>query len=114
MEGIVVGMVGIEGMLGNGGKVTFGSVGMLGRLGSGGIVGLGREGWIVGKVGNVGCGRVGILGNGGIVGFGKFGTEGKGGICSRLRAANPTSMLENDNTTKKAVRLKELKEAIMI
>ncbi len=44
MEGIVVGIVGMEGMLGNEGKLTFGIVGMLGKLGSGGRVGLGREG----------------------------------------------------------------------
>ncbi|CAK7355140.1 unnamed protein product [Dovyalis caffra] len=46
MEGIVVGIgiVGIEGMLGNGGNVTLGRVGMVGRLGSGGRVGLGNEG----------------------------------------------------------------------
>jgi hypothetical protein len=44
MEGIVVGMVGIEGMLGSGGKVTFGIAGIVGRLGSGGSGGLGSDG----------------------------------------------------------------------
>ncbi|CAK7355166.1 unnamed protein product [Dovyalis caffra] len=77
IEGIVVGIgiVGIEGMLGSGGKVTLGRPGIVGRLGSGGCV--------VGKVGNVGCGSVGIEGIGGNVGLGKFGTEGKGGNCRR-------------------------------
>jgi hypothetical protein len=59
MEGIVVGMVGIEGMLGSGGKVTLGIAGIVGRLGSGGSVGLGS------------------------VGLGKFGREGKLGNCRR-------------------------------
>jgi hypothetical protein len=79
--GIVVGIgiVGIEGMLGSGGKVTLGRVlGIVGRLGSGGSVGLGREGC---AVGNVGCGSVGIEGIGGNVGLGKLGTEGKGVIA---------------------------------
>ena len=49
MAGIVVGIgiVGIEGMLGRGGKVTFGTVGMVGiagMLGSGGSVGFGSDG----------------------------------------------------------------------
>ena len=97
MEGIVVGIVRIEGMLGNGGKVSFGRVGMMGKLGSGESVGLGREGWVVG---NVGCGRFGILGNG-----------GNGGICRRLR-----ELIQhvNANTTKKAVRMEQLKEAIIV
>jgi hypothetical protein len=56
-------------MLGNGGRVTFEIPGMVGKLGSGGSVGLGIDGWVVGKVGNVGCG--------------KLGTEGRGGICRR-------------------------------
>ncbi|KAG6741462.1 hypothetical protein POTOM_054722 [Populus tomentosa] len=75
IEGIVVGIgiVGIEGMLGSGGKVTLGRLGIVGRLGSGGSAGLGMEGC---AVGNVGCGSVGIEGNGGNVGLGKLGTEG--------------------------------------
>ena len=58
MDGIVVGIVGIEGMLGSGGRVTFGAVGKVGRvgmLGSGGRApGLGRDGSVVGNVGIVG------------------------------------------------------------
>ncbi|KAJ9174953.1 hypothetical protein P3X46_013546 [Hevea brasiliensis] len=108
MEGIAVGILGIEGMLGSGGKVTFGTAGRVGKLGSGSRVGLG---WVVGKVGNVGCGRFGIVGNGGSVGIGKLGTEGKGGNCKRLQAAKLISMLENDKGMKKA-RMKLLKEAI--
>ncbi|KAF2294577.1 hypothetical protein GH714_012747 [Hevea brasiliensis] len=77
-QGIVVGILGIEGKLGNGGRVTFGAVGMVGKLGSGGRVGLGKESCVVGEIGNVGCGRAGILGNGD---FDKLGTEGKGGNC---------------------------------
>ncbi|CAK7323544.1 unnamed protein product [Dovyalis caffra] len=111
MEGIVVGIVGSEGMLGNGGKVTFGMLGMAGKLGSGGSVGLGRDGWVVGKVGNVGWGRVGIVGKGGKVGFGKFGAVGRGGVCRRWRAAKETWTFENDKAMKKA-RMKHLKEAI--
>ncbi|KAF2294196.1 hypothetical protein GH714_008146 [Hevea brasiliensis] len=107
MEGIAVGILGIEGMLGSGGKVTFGTAGRVAKLGSGGRVGLG---WVVGKVGNVGWGRFGIVGNGGSVGIGKLGIEGKGGNCKRLRAAKLISMLENDKAVKKA-RMKLLKEA---
>ena len=74
MEGIVVGIVGIEGMLGSGGKVALGTV--VGMLGSGGSEpGLGSVGWVVGKVGIVGCGNVGIDGNGGSP------VLGKGGNC---------------------------------
>lgn len=53
MEGM---LVGIDGMPGSGGRVTFGMVGMVfGRLGSGGsAVGLGRVGCTVGRVGRVG------------------------------------------------------------
>nr|XP_034903197.1 uncharacterized PE-PGRS family protein PE_PGRS3-like [Populus alba] len=62
--GIVVGIgiVGIEGMLGSGGKVTLGAAGIVGMLGSGGKVGFGSEGRAVGKVG---CGSGGTEGNGG-------------------------------------------------
>ena len=57
MEGIVVGIVGSEGMFGSGGKLVIG--GMVGKLGSGGsCVGLGSDGWVVGN----GC--VGKGGNG--------------------------------------------------
>ena len=46
IEGIAVGIgiVGIEGMLESGGKVTLGTAGIVGMLGSGGRVGLGIEG----------------------------------------------------------------------
>ena len=95
MEGIVVGMLGIEGMLGNGGNVSLGTEGIVvGMLGIGGNVGLGSDGCVVGKVG---CGSVGMV--------------GMFGICSRLRAAKPTSMPENDKAMKKA-NMKHLKVAI--
>ncbi|CAK7323543.1 unnamed protein product [Dovyalis caffra] len=97
IEGIVVGIEGIDGMLGSGGKVTFGTVGMVGKLGSGGNVGLGRDGWVVGKVGNVG-----LVGKGGNVGLGKFGTEGRGGNWRRWRAAKATLMLEKAKAMEKA------------
>ncbi|KAF5733268.1 glycine alanine and asparagine-rich protein-like [Tripterygium wilfordii] len=142
MEGMVVGMLGIEGMLGNGGNVTFGIVGILGILGSGGrdgrgsdgivgIVGCGSDGIVGivgcgsdGIVGIVGCGSdgiVGIVGCGsdgivGIVGCGSdgiFGRGGKFGICRRLRAARPTSMLENAKAMKKAIK-KYLQQAISV
>ncbi|OMO63526.1 hypothetical protein COLO4_32367 [Corchorus olitorius] len=116
MDGMVVGMVGREGKLGRGGKVSFGAVGIVivgnvGRLGSGGKVpGLGRDGKLVG---NVGCGRFGIDGNGGNVAPpGKFGIGGSGGSCwRRWRAARPTLMLENDSAIKNATT-KQLKDAI--
>jgi len=54
--GIIVGIVGIEGIW----------------PGSGGRARLGKEGWVVGKVGNVGCGSVGIEGNGGIACLGAW------------------------------------------
>ena len=109
MDGIAVGigMVGIEGMLGSGGKVTLGRLGIVGRLGSGGSEGLGREGCVVG---NVGCGSVGIEGIGGNVGLGKFGTEGKGGNCRRLRAASPP---KNDKAMKRAKKV-HLKVAMLV
>ena len=45
MVGIVVGIVGNEGKLGSGGRVTLGAAGKVGREGSGGRVpGLGRAG----------------------------------------------------------------------
>jgi len=45
MEGIVVGIVGKEGMVRSGGKLKFGiDVGMVGKLGNGGSVGLGSDG----------------------------------------------------------------------
>ena len=97
--------MGIEGMLGSGGKVTLGRLGIVGRLGSGGSVGLGREGC---AVGNVGCGSVGIEGIGGNVGLGKLGTEGKGGNCRSRRAASPP---EIDRAMKRA-KIKQLKLAI--
>lgn len=84
MDGIVVGMFGIEGIVvGNGGRVTFGAVGKLGNDGT-----FGRDGtWVFGKLGNVGCGRlveaggVGnwLTGKGGRVSLGCVGKEGSGG-----------------------------------
>ncbi|XP_011100177.1 uncharacterized protein LOC105178411 [Sesamum indicum] len=76
-EGIVVGIVGIEGIVGNekagnGGRATFGIAGM--EVGNGGNVGFGRDG-MVGRVG-----MRGMLGNGGNVALGKFGIVGRGGI----------------------------------
>ncbi|KAF2318233.1 hypothetical protein GH714_003447 [Hevea brasiliensis] len=82
----------------NRGKVTFGIAGMVGKLGNRGKVGLGKEDWVIGMVGNVGCGRVGIVGN---AGFGKLDTNGKGGNGKRLQVAKPRSMLENDKVMKK-------------
>ncbi|KAK3184960.1 hypothetical protein Dsin_032246 [Dipteronia sinensis] len=72
-------------MVGSGGRLNFGRPGMVGKLG------IGRDGWVVGNVGSVGCGRFGIEGNGGSV-----------GSCRRLRAARLTSMLEIVKTTTKA------------
>lgn len=70
----MVGIVGIEGMLGNGGRVTFGAEGKFGKLGSGGSVPrFGKDGWVVGKFGSVGCGRLGIEGNDGIAVPGRVG-----------------------------------------
>ena len=102
MAGIVVGIgiVGIEGMLGSGGKVTLGTAGIVGMLGSGGKVGFGREGRAVGKVG---CGGVDTEGNGGNVGLGKFGS------CRRWRPASPH---QNDKRT--SAKLKHLKPAILL
>jgi hypothetical protein len=80
--------------------VTFGIAGIVGRLGSGGSGGLGSDGWVAGKVSNVGCGSVGIEGNGGSVGLGKFGREGKLGTCRRWRAASPS---ENDRVIRSLV-----------
>ena len=100
-------------MLGNGGKATFGTAGIVGKLGSGGRVGLGRDDWVMGKVGKLGCGRVGMVGKGGNVGFGKFVTAGRGGNCRRWRAAKPPLMLENDKAKKKVRTLKHLEEAII-
>ena len=135
IEGIVVGIVGIEGMVGkvvgSGGNVSFGIEGMVGMLGSGGSVALGKGGWVVGKDGNVGCGMVGRDGKGGIVGLGRVGSEeGKGGnvgfgrvgitgvvgteggaVSKRRRAARLTSMLENESRTKRD-KMKQVQEAI--
>lgn len=85
MDGIVVGIVGNEEMLGSGGRVTFGAVGKVGSvgilLGSGGRApGLGRDGCVVG-IGNVGI--VGKDGNGGSVAPGNVGIVGKGGNWRR-------------------------------
>lgn len=58
----MVGIGGSDGMLGGGGKVSFGTVDMVRKLGSGGNKGLDRDGRVVGKVGNVGLGRLGTEG----------------------------------------------------
>lgn len=96
----MVGIVGSEGMLGNGGKLTFGTLGMVGKLGRGGNVGLGRDGWVVG--------RVGMVGKGGNVGLGIFGTDGRGGNWRRWRAAKATLMPEAAKAIDKA-KMKHLK-----
>ena len=131
IDGIVVGMVGIDGIVvvgmvgkgvaGRGGRVTLGNVGKVGFgkegiwvLGNGGNVVLGRVGW-VGKVGN------GVLGSGGNVAWGSVGTEGNGGnvgregilgsvnagggavgVCNSWRAAKLILMLDKDSVTIKA------------
>ncbi|XP_057496718.1 uncharacterized protein LOC130781533 [Actinidia eriantha] len=76
--GIVIGMVGMEGIVvgrfgskvaGSGGSVTFGIVGMVGI-------------WVLGNGGNVGFGSVGkgVVGNGGnVVALGNVGIAGNGG-----------------------------------
>ena len=139
IEGIVVGIVGMEGIVGkvvgSGGNVRFGIEGMVGMLGSGGSVAWGKDGWVVGKDGSVGCGIVGRDGKGGNVGLGRVGSEGKvgrvgsdegkggkvgitgvvgtegGAVSKRRRAARLTSMLENDSRTKRD-KMKQLQEAI--
>lgn len=71
-------MVGIEGILGSGGRVAVGTVG---KVGSGGSApGFGRDGWVVGNAGIFGCGRFGINGNGGSAVLGRVGS---GGNCRR-------------------------------
>ena len=128
IEGIVVGIVGMEGMVGkvvgSGGNVSFGIEGMVDMLGSGGSVAFGKDG-------NVGCGIVGRDGKGGIEGLDRVGSdEGKGGnvgfgrlgitgvvgteggaVSKRRRAARLTSMLENESRTKRD-KMKQLQEAI--
>uniref|UniRef100_A0A6N2M3J6 Uncharacterized protein n=1 Tax=Salix viminalis TaxID=40686 RepID=A0A6N2M3J6_SALVM len=92
MEGIVVGIVGSEGMFGNGGKVTFG------RLRHGGEARKWRQcrdGWVVGRVGMVG----------------KGGTDGSGGNWRSWRAATATLLPEKTNAKEKAT-MKNLKEAM--
>lgn len=83
IEGNVVGMVGSD--AGKGGNVTFGIVGKVGIVGS--VVGNGT----------------GTAGNGGSVTFGRPGMVGSVGaeVCSKLRAAKLTCMLESDNATTK-------------
>ena len=94
-EGIVVGIVGSE-AAGNGGNVNLGTVGMVGS------VGFGRVGnWVAGKGGSVDAGSVGMAGSGGNVAAGKDGIVGSEGACKRLRAARVTWMLESDNAMMK-------------
>lgn len=83
--GIVVGMVGSEGIVvGKGGSVTLGILGIVGKVGfgtdgicelgkGGSAVGFGRGGGAVGSVGR------GVLGRGGNVTLGSVGTAGNGG-----------------------------------
>ena len=102
MEGIVVGIVGSEGMFGILGKLNCGIDGMVGKLGSDGIV--------------VGNGSVGKGGNG--VGLGKVGTTGTVGIegvvvCKRLRAAKLRLMLDNTLKTTKKATMKNLLDAMI-
>ena len=102
MEGIVVGIVGSEGMFGIWGKLNRGIDGMVGKLGSDGIV--------------VGNGSVGKGGNG--VGLGKVGTTGTVGIegvvvCKRLRAAKLRLMLDNTLKTTKKAKMKNLLDAMI-
>ena len=102
MEGIVVGIVGSEGMFGILGKLNCGIDGMVGKLGSDGIV--------------VGNGSVGKGGNG--VGLGKVGTTGTVGIegvvvCKRLRAAKLRLMLDNTLKTTKKAKMKNLLDAMI-
>ncbi|KAI4296427.1 hypothetical protein L6164_036385 [Bauhinia variegata] len=110
MGGIVVGIVGIEGMFGsevagNGGKVTLGAVGKGGMLGRGGSVGFGRDG-IVGNGGTLPS--VGIGGKGG--NLGKLGAAGLV-VCRRWRAAVPVLMLEKQMAMAKA-KMKDLQLAM--
>ncbi|MBA0874270.1 hypothetical protein Goshw_014391, partial [Gossypium schwendimanii] len=72
IEGIAVGIVGIEGMLGRGGSVA---VGIAGNVGKAGMVGSGGS---APGLGIVGCGRLGIDGKGGSV---VVGNVGIGGSC---------------------------------
>ncbi|XP_057461353.1 uncharacterized protein LOC130751704 [Actinidia eriantha] len=103
IAGIVVGIEGIAGNVGRGGRVTLGTAGMVGNVGIGRDDGI----WVLGSGGNVGFGRVGILGNGGgSVAVGSVGMAGKGGsvgiggvVWNRWRAARLVWVLEKDSTT---------------
>lgn len=85
-KGMVVGMLGKEGMVGSGGKLTIGKLGMVGRPGI--------EGKPTGIVGIDGCGNVGKFGN-----------------CRRLRPAKVPWMFKSDKAMNKA-KMKDLQEAI--
>ncbi|CAK9169175.1 unnamed protein product [Ilex paraguariensis] len=87
MEGNVVGMEGIEGMVGrevagSGGSDTFGMAGMVGSEGI----------WVAGRGGNVGFGKVGAVGivgiavNGGSEGLGR---DGIGSLTLALYLKQP-------------------------
>lgn len=112
-EDITVGifMLGILGIVaGNGGNVIFGIVGMLGKVV--GIVGNVGKGVVVGNGGNAtGCGSVGIVGNGGNC-DGIVGSVGIAEVCSKLRAAKLTFMLESDTKIVRARAKICLNEAI--
>ncbi|XP_057492458.1 uncharacterized protein LOC130778067 [Actinidia eriantha] len=97
IEGIVVGRLGSE-VAGNGGSVTFGITGMVGNVGI----------WVLGKSGSAVdfcrvCGVVGgrgVLGNGGnVVALGNVGITGSGGsvTCKRWRAATDGLLPQRDN-----------------
>ena len=105
MEGIVVGIVGSEGMFGIWGKLNCGIDGIVGKLGSDGIV-VGNGS--VGKGGNgVGLGKVGKVGTTGTVGI-----EGVV-VCKRLRAAKLRLMLDNTLKTTKKAKMKNLLDAMI-
>lgn len=116
--GMVVGICGIEGIVGrevdgSGASVTFGMVGIDVKLGFD-KVGI----WVLGKGGNVGLGRVepvgrvgkGTDGNGDSVALGWVGKPGNGGIvgsvgrevCTRWRASRVVCRLESTNAIIKA------------
>ena len=99
IEGIVVGRLGSE-VAGNGGSATFGIAGMVGNVGiwvlgkSGSAVDFGR---VCGTVGSVGRGVVGNGGN--VAALGNVGIVGSGGsvTCKRWRAATDGLLPKRDN-----------------
>lgn len=73
IEGIVVGILigSPDGKFGNGGSC---------------VAGLGRDGWLFGKFGNVGCGSVGRGGKGGSCDVAGLGKVGAVFVCKRYCA----------------------------